>query len=73
MHAPASMPMASMGLRRMSGEPLALLQPDWPAPANDARRGDTPPAGRPHPYASLSLGDHVGDDPAAVAENRTPA
>ena len=26
-------------------------------------------ASRP-PYAALNLGDHVGDDPAAVADNR---
>ncbi|SDT29553.1 peptidoglycan editing factor PgeF [Pseudomonas oryzae] len=48
-----------------------LLIPDWPAPAN-VRAGVTTRAGgvsRP-PFDSLNLGDHVGDDPAAVAENR---
>lgn len=45
--------------------------PDWPAPAGvralvTTRGGGVSVA----PYASLNLGDHVGDDPAAVAENR---
>lgn len=48
-----------------------FITPDWPAPANvraiqTTRRGGVSVA----PYASLNLGDHVGDDPAAVAENR---
>ena len=50
---------------------LGLLRPDWPAPpgvqaAMTLRTGGVS-AG---PYTSLNLGDHVGDDPAAVAENR---
>lgn len=45
--------------------------PDWPAPARvrsliTTRHGGVSVA----PYASLNLGDHVGDDPLAVAENR---
>ncbi len=47
------------------------LIPDWPAPPN-VRALCTSRAGgvsRP-PYDSLNLGDHVGDDPAAVAANR---
>ena len=45
--------------------------PDWPAPAGvralvTIRSGGVSAA----PYASLNLGDHVGDDPVAVAENR---
>lgn len=48
-----------------------LIFPDWPAPARvravaTTRRGGTSGA----PYLSLNLGDHVGDNPAAVAANR---
>lgn len=47
------------------------IVPDWPAPTRvralvTTRGGGVSAA----PYASLNLGDHVGDDPAAVAENR---
>ena len=47
------------------------LIPDWPAPAwvkacVTTREGGVSLA----PFDSLNLGDHVGDDPAAVAENR---
>ncbi len=50
---------------------IALLQPDWPVPphvrsACSMRTGGVSAA----PYASLNLGDHVGDDAQAVAENR---
>lgn len=48
-----------------------LIVPDWPAPANvgalqTTRRGGV----SREPYASLNLGDHVGDDPGAVLANR---
>ncbi|MNZ95268.1 Laccase domain protein YfiH [compost metagenome] len=48
-----------------------LLVPDWPAPANvracvTTRAGGVSQA----PFDSFNLGDHVGDDLAAVAENR---
>jgi polyphenol oxidase len=48
-----------------------VIIPDWPAPAN-VRAFVTTRAGgvSSGPYASLNLGDQVGDDPAAVAENR---
>ncbi|SED81864.1 peptidoglycan editing factor PgeF [Pseudomonas kilonensis] len=47
------------------------LTPDWPAPARvkacvTTRAGGVSLA----PFDSLNLGDHVGDEPAAVAENR---
>ena len=47
------------------------LIPDWPAPARvkacvTTREGGVSLA----PFDSLNLGDHVGDDPSAVAENR---
>ena len=45
--------------------------PDWPAPPNvgalqTTRQGGVSQA----PYASLNLGDHVGDDPKQVIANR---
>lgn len=55
----------------MSGLTQTLLYPDWLAPASvracvTTRQGGVSLA---H-YATFNLGDHVGDDPAAVAENR---
>lgn len=49
----------------------AWIVPDWPAPARvrtllTTRSGGVSPA----PYASLNLGEHVGDDARNVAENR---
>jgi YfiH family protein len=45
--------------------------PDWPAPTNVRAVQTTRIGGvSAGPYASLNLGDHVGDDPAAVAQNR---
>jgi polyphenol oxidase len=55
-----------------AGSPgIECLTPDWPTPhgvrtAFTLRRGGV---SQP-PYDSLNLGMHVGDDPAAVAENR---
>jgi polyphenol oxidase len=50
---------------------FAVLEPQWPAPravrAAFTLRGGGVSGG---PYASLNLGAHVGDDAAAVAENR---
>jgi hypothetical protein len=47
------------------------MEPDWPSPAGvralSTFRGGGASAA---PYASLNLGGHVGDAPAAVAENR---
>jgi polyphenol oxidase len=48
-----------------------FITPDWPAPANvrvlvTTRAGGASVA----PWDSCNLGDHVGDDPSAVAENR---
>ena len=57
----------------MRGLPLPpdWLTPDWPAPAGvhalcTARSGGVSTG----PYASCNLGDHVGDDAAAVRANR---
>lgn len=52
-------------------DPPLLLQPDWPLPPgvaalSTARRGGVSLP----PYDGFNLGDHVGDDPAAVAANR---
>jgi len=48
-----------------------FIRPDWPAPKNvrslSTMRNGGASAG---PYASLNLGEHVGDDPKAVAANR---
>ncbi len=50
---------------------LALIQPDWPAPANvrcvSTTRAGGVSTGR---YASLNLGKSSGDDLAAVEQNR---
>jgi len=50
-----------------------MLIPDWPVPASVraacSTRDDEGVSVSPA-YASLNLGDHVGDDPRAVAENR---
>lgn len=51
--------------------PADWIVPDWPAPAGvralcTTRAGGVSEGG----YASLNLGDHVGDRPAHVAENR---
>lgn len=47
------------------------LTPDWPMPAN-VRACVTTRAGGVslEPFDSFNLGDHVGDDPVAVVENR---
>ena len=65
---PANSFAASLGLPESSG---SLLHADWPAPSNvhtwiTTRQGGVS-QGR---FASLNVGDHVGDDLAAVAENR---
>lgn len=47
------------------------LIPDWPAPPHVRALCTTRAGGRSlPPYDSLNLGDHVGDDPAAVQANR---
>lgn len=52
-------------------KPDGWLIPGWPAPANvhalsTSRRGGVSGT----PYADLNLGEHVGDDAQAVAQNR---
>ncbi|ROL71735.1 peptidoglycan editing factor PgeF [Pseudomonas vranovensis] len=55
----------------MSELTQALLFPDWPAPARVRACVTTRSGGVSlPPYESFNLGDHVGDAPAAVAENR---
>ena len=51
--------------------PAAWITPDWPARAN-VRAACTTRAGGVSlpPYDSFNLGDHVGDRPDAVADNR---
>ena len=52
--------------------PMAPLLPDWPAPANVRALCTTRAGGvSTGPCASLNLGEHVGDAPEAVAENRS--
>ena len=47
------------------------ITPDWPAPANVKAATTLRTGGVSEGvFASLNLGSHVGDDPAAVAENR---
>jgi YfiH family protein len=48
------------------------LAVDWAAPRNIGVHCSTRDGGvSAGPYASLNLGDHVGDDPVAVRENRS--
>jgi len=50
---------------------MEILRPDWEAPAAVGAAATTRSGGVSEgSFASLNLGDHVGDDPAAVAENR---
>jgi YfiH family protein len=53
---------------------LPWFEADWPAPhgvrALSTLRGDAQSGASEAPYGGFNLGDHVGDDPAAVAENR---
>jgi polyphenol oxidase len=52
-------------------ESAAFLIPRWPAPATVRAAFSLRSGGvSAPPYASLNLGAHVGDAPAAVAENR---
>jgi hypothetical protein len=50
------------------------FEADWPAPqgvrALSTLRGDARSGMSKAPYGCFNLGDHVGDDPAAVAGNR---
>ncbi len=55
----------------MPPDTLPLRAVDWPAPAGVGACMSTRAGGvSVGPFARLNLGDHVGDDPAAVAENR---
>ncbi len=50
---------------------IEFISPDWPAPGRVRAISTTRAGGLSHgPYASFNLGDHVGDDPAAVGRNR---
>lgn len=55
----------------LPGVPEAWLRPDWPAPAHVHALCTTRAGGMSTgAYASMNLGDHVGDAPQAVAANR---
>ncbi|MTW20187.1 peptidoglycan editing factor PgeF [Allochromatium palmeri] len=50
---------------------MELIEPDWPAPASVRACVTTRLGGVSQgAFASLNLGDHVGDDPERVARNR---
>jgi copper oxidase (laccase) domain-containing protein len=50
---------------------LEYITPTWPAPPNVRALTTTRAGGASRgPYESFNLGDHVGDDPAAVQRNR---
>lgn len=53
---------------------LPWFEADWPAPpgvrALSTLRGDATSGASTGPYGGFNLGDHVGDDPVAVAGNR---
>ena len=47
------------------------IAPDWPAPSNVKALFTTRNGGiSSGPYTSLNLGDHVGDNPSTVKQNR---
>ncbi|HAV87272.1 MAG TPA: multi-copper polyphenol oxidoreductase, partial [Pseudomonas sp.] len=55
----------------MTPWPGDWLVPDWPAPANVRACVTTRSGGVSlPPFETFNLGDHVGDAPQAVAENR---
>ena len=61
----------AMVATRMTVSSEHWLVPDWPAPPSVRCLSTTRHGGVSQGvYASLNLGDHVGDDPQAVAENR---
>ncbi|MEQ4627130.1 purine nucleoside phosphorylase YfiH [Providencia manganoxydans] len=50
----------------------SLIFPDWPQPSNISSCSTTRLGGVSlAPFDSLNLGDHVGDDPVLVSENRS--
>lgn len=50
---------------------MQILRPDWPAPQNVHACSTTRTGGHSQgAWASLNLGDHVGDDPRHVSDNR---
>jgi YfiH family protein len=50
---------------------MQFIKPEWPAPDTVRALATTRTGGVSlPPYDSFNLGDHVGDDPAAVARNR---
>ena len=56
----------------MTALPTDWLRPDWPAPAHvHALCTTRSPGVSLPPYEGFNLGDHVGDDPAAVRANRS--
>ncbi|MGA7179301.1 MAG: peptidoglycan editing factor PgeF [Thiobacillaceae bacterium] len=49
-----------------------IITPDWPAPDRVKAFMTTRQGGVSHPpFAGLNLGDHVGDDPERVLQNRS--
>jgi YfiH family protein len=55
----------------MNGDGMDWIVPDWPAPVRVGSLATTRRGGvSVGVFASLNLGEHVGDDPAAVAANR---
>ncbi|MCK9469644.1 MAG: peptidoglycan editing factor PgeF [Porticoccaceae bacterium] len=59
-----------MGVKRTGAGPEFLI-PDWPAPGGVRAAVSTRHGGvSAPPWSSLNLGSHVGDQPAAVADNR---
>lgn len=50
---------------------LDIIEPDWDVPGVTAFTTTRAGGHSAAPWDSFNLGDHVGDDPAAVAANRT--